>query len=117
MKLTDHEQAMLAGAEGPARKFAMEQIVKVGWLRLDPLLRQARTAADGDGRAHHRLRVLWAPTHNMVRGGNDESVPSSYPAFKVHEDDITPFFRYQVSLHPRQYSPLATFWAPTPMAR
>ncbi len=30
MKLTDHEQAMLAGAEGPARKFAMEQIVKVG---------------------------------------------------------------------------------------
>lgn len=30
MKLTDHEQAMLAGAEGPARKYAMEQIVKVG---------------------------------------------------------------------------------------
>ena len=30
MKLTPHESAMLAGAEGPARKFAMEQIVKVG---------------------------------------------------------------------------------------
>jgi hypothetical protein len=30
MKLTDHEQAMLAGAEGPARRFAMEQIVRVG---------------------------------------------------------------------------------------
>ena len=64
-------------------------------------MRQARKAAGGDGRPHHRLRVLWAPTHNMVRGGNEESVPSSYPAFKVHEDDITPFFRYQVSLHPR----------------
>jgi hypothetical protein len=30
MKLSDHEQAMLAGAEGPARKYAMEQIVRVG---------------------------------------------------------------------------------------
>ncbi len=30
MKLTDHETAMLQGAEGPARKFAMEQIIKVG---------------------------------------------------------------------------------------
>ena len=30
MKLTTHESAMLAGAEGPARKFAMQQIVKVG---------------------------------------------------------------------------------------
>ena len=30
MQLTDHEQAMLSGAEGPARKFAMQQIVKVG---------------------------------------------------------------------------------------
>lgn len=30
MKLDEHETAMLAGAEGPARKFAMEQIVKVG---------------------------------------------------------------------------------------
>lgn len=30
MRLTDHEKAMRLGAEGPARKFAMEQIVKVG---------------------------------------------------------------------------------------
>ncbi|MDX2158621.1 MAG: aconitase X catalytic domain-containing protein [Hyphomicrobiaceae bacterium] len=30
MNLTDHEQAMLAGAEGPARQYAMEQIVSVG---------------------------------------------------------------------------------------
>ncbi len=30
MRLTDHESAMLAGAEGPARQFAMQQIVKVG---------------------------------------------------------------------------------------
>jgi predicted aconitase len=30
MKLDDHQQAMLAGAEGPARRSAMEQIVKVG---------------------------------------------------------------------------------------
>jgi predicted aconitase len=30
MKLDDHQQAMLAGAEGPARRYAMEQIVKVG---------------------------------------------------------------------------------------
>ncbi|MBT5108314.1 MAG: DUF521 domain-containing protein [Rhodospirillaceae bacterium] len=30
MKLTDHESAMLAGAEGPARKYAMEQVVSVG---------------------------------------------------------------------------------------
>lgn len=30
MKLSDHEQAMLAGAEGLARKYAMQQIVRVG---------------------------------------------------------------------------------------
>jgi predicted aconitase len=30
MKLTDHEEAMLAGAEGPARQHAMQQIVDVG---------------------------------------------------------------------------------------
>ena len=30
MKLNDHQQAMLAGAEGPARRAAMEQIVEVG---------------------------------------------------------------------------------------
>lgn len=30
MKLDDHQQAMLAGAEGSARRAAMEQIVKVG---------------------------------------------------------------------------------------
>lgn len=30
MKLDDNQQAMLAGAQGPARRYAMEQIVKVG---------------------------------------------------------------------------------------
>jgi len=30
MKLTDHEEAMLGGAEGPARQFAMQQITRVG---------------------------------------------------------------------------------------
>ena len=30
MKLTDQEAAMLAGAQGPARQFGMEQIVSVG---------------------------------------------------------------------------------------
>lgn len=30
MKLNAHEKAMLAGEEGPARKYAMEQIVRVG---------------------------------------------------------------------------------------
>ncbi len=30
MKLTDHEEAMLAGAEGPARRYGMEQILQVG---------------------------------------------------------------------------------------
>jgi len=30
MKLSDHEQAMLAGAEGSARQYAMDQIVRVG---------------------------------------------------------------------------------------
>ena len=30
MKLSDHEQAMLAGEDGPARKWAMEHMVQVG---------------------------------------------------------------------------------------
>jgi hypothetical protein len=75
-----------------------EQIVKVGWLRLDPLL---QLAAAPDKQRHHKLRVLWAPTHNMTKGASDEIVPSSYPAFAAHENDVAPNFEYQVSLHPR----------------
>lgn len=30
MRLTDHQEAMLEGSEGPARQYAMEQIVRVG---------------------------------------------------------------------------------------
>lgn len=78
-----------------------ERIVKTGWLRLDALIEDE---AKGDKEPHHWLRVLWAPTHNIKKGSTEEKVPSSYPGFRDHMNDISPFHIFRVSLHPRNRS-------------
>lgn len=82
-----------------------EQIKKVGWLRLDPLIAES---ARRDSEPHHRLRVLWAPTHNVKPRSNEKSVdeiaPSSLPGFKVHVKQVAARYIFRVSLHPRNRS-------------
>jgi hypothetical protein len=81
------------------------QIKKVGWLRLDPLLAESKVS---DKEPHHRLRVLWAPTHNVIPRTNEKKVdelsPSSFPGFKSHVKEMTTKYIFRVSLHPRNRS-------------
>lgn len=81
------------------------QIKKVGWLRLDPLLAESKKP---DKEPHHRLRVLWAPTHNVIPRTNDKVVDeistSSFPGFKPHVKEMAANFIFRVSLHPRNRS-------------
>ena len=74
------------------------QIRKVGWLRLDPMIAETNRAKK---KPHRRLKVLWAPTHNTISSSNSELSPSSFPAFKKHLPWLYLKFETQVSLHPR----------------
>lgn len=76
------------------------QIRKVGWLRLDPMI--SKTKQD-QGKAHRRLKVLWAPTHNTITSAKSDSdlAPSSFPAFKKHLPWLYLKYKCDVSLHPR----------------
>jgi hypothetical protein len=82
-----------------------KQIKKVGWLRLDSLIQES---AKRDKEPHHRLRVLWAPTHNVVPGTNDKKIDeiatSSFPGFKPHVKEMASRYIFRVSLHPRNRS-------------
>jgi hypothetical protein len=82
-----------------------KQIKKVGWLRLDSLITESATR---DKEPHHKLRVLWAPTHNVVPGTNDKKIdeiaPSSFPGFKKHVKETANRYIFRVSLHPRNRS-------------
>ncbi len=80
-----------------------DQIRKVGWLRLDPLLAAQSNSVKVPSK---KLRVLWAPTHNMVaaKGKNPEtaeSTPSSFPRFHKHKWTMRRKYDYQISVHPR----------------
>ena len=79
-----------------------KQVKKVGWLRLDSLIAES---AVRDQEPHHKLRVLWAPTHNVVPGTNDKKVDeiatSSFPGFKQHVKETAKKYIFRVSLHPR----------------
>ena len=81
------------------------QIKKVGWLRLDQLIAESKIP---DREPHHRLRVLWAPTHNVKPRSNlksiDEIAPSSFPGFKAHVKSMAARYIFRVSLHPRNRS-------------
>ncbi len=86
-------------------KVLENQIKKVGWLRLDPLLAESKVC---DKEPHHRLRVLWAPTHNVIPRTNEKKVdeisPSSFPGFKPHVKEMAAKYIFRVSLHPRNRS-------------
>ena len=80
-----------------------DQIRKVGWLRLDPLLASQSVAKKDQ---HKKLRVLWAPTHNAVAGKgespeNAAATPSSFPRFHKHKWVMRMKYDYRISVHPR----------------
>ncbi|CAB4330178.1 unannotated protein [freshwater metagenome] len=82
-----------------------KQIKKVGWLRLDPLIHESKHR---DREPHHRLRILWAPTHNVIPRSNEKIIdtvaPSSLPGFKTHVKQLAERYIFRVSLHPRNRS-------------
>jgi hypothetical protein len=79
---------------------AAERVHVVGWPRLDELLsRQARQ--DASESPARRKRVLWAPTHDFARRGEDEVSLSSYPEFEPSIEKLEAHFDVAVSLHPR----------------
>lgn len=79
---------------------AADQVHAVGWPRLDTLLelQAQRSPEPRDGR---RPRVLWAPTHDYARRGDEQVSLSSFPGFEPHLALLEQKFDVQVSLHPR----------------
>lgn len=77
-----------------------DQIRKVGWLRLDPMLAKLKVEPKLQ---HRKLKVLWAPTHNTISSSKSgsELSPSSFPAFKKHLPWLYLKYKCEVSLHPR----------------
>ncbi|PMR68335.1 hypothetical protein CR158_11710 [Halomonas heilongjiangensis] len=79
------------------------QIHCVGWPRLDQLLRlQAERVEnkDVDGIAR-KPRVLWAPTHDRARRGDDQLSTSSYPEFEKYIPLLESKYEIETALHPR----------------
>ena len=76
-----------------------EQIYSVGWPRLD-LLRQ-RAQSHSRPASTGRTRVLWAPTHDYRKRGDEQLSTSTYPAFEQHLPVLEQEFDVRVSLHPR----------------
>ena len=76
------------------------QIIKVGWLRLDPLIKSLSNAPTPK---HSRLKVLWAPTHNTISGNKSDSnlSPSSFPGFRKYIFSMWLRYQFTVSLHPK----------------
>lgn len=69
-----------------------DQVHNVGWPRLDKMVGEPRRREPGD-----RLRVLWAPSHDI---SNRKAPFSSYPAFQAYLPRLEERYDVRVSLHP-----------------
>ncbi|MDB5963129.1 MAG: hypothetical protein JWP59_4423 [Massilia sp.] len=74
-----------------------EQIHCVGWPRLDDLL----AGYNPQPLQNRRLRVLWAPSHDYARKGEEQLSLSSYPEFEQYLPRLKKYADVSVSLHPR----------------
>jgi hypothetical protein len=83
----------------PKLRLGEARIHGVGWPRLDLLRALAKTRARPAAGA--RKRVLWAPTHDFQKRGEEKLSTSSYPAFEQHLPELERDFDVAVSLHPR----------------
>jgi hypothetical protein len=84
----------------PGVTLTEDQIVCVGWPRLDALIQQQKS----NPISSDRPRVLWAPTHDARRHGADEISSSSFPAFERYTSELARHVDLTIGLHPRNRS-------------
>lgn len=82
-------------------KLSPEQIHVVGWPRLDALLIQRNLYLETLKAAKKQINVLWAPTHDYRKRGEENESTSTYPKFSEYTDDMSEKYSYTVALHPR----------------
>ena len=82
----------------PGLRVPAEQIKVVGWPRLD-LLRAIQKKRPSPKAS--KPRVLWAPTHDARKRGDEQLSTSSYPEFEQYLPELERFFDVSVSVHPR----------------
>jgi len=78
-----------------------EHIHVVGWPRLDVLLETQKEMASAPRSPGERPKVLWAPTHDFARRGDEKYSMSSYPELLEFVPMFEKHFDFQTSLHPR----------------
>ena len=78
-----------------------DRIHVIGWPRLDELLRKAADHVPPERDPARPLRVLWAPSHDFRRYGEDEVRLSSYPEFEPSFEKLAEHAETRLSLHPR----------------
>ncbi len=81
--------------------FPKEHVHVVGWPRLDTLLEMARRLPEPSGSIRRRKKVLWAPSHDYARRGEDMVSLSSYPEFSQYVKPLGERYDVEISLHPR----------------
>ncbi len=78
-----------------------ERIHVVGWPRLDILLATQQEMPVAPRSPGARPKVLWAPTHDYARRGEDNASNSSYPELLEFVPMFEKHFDFEISLHPR----------------
>ena len=78
-----------------------DQVHVVGWPRLDALFAAQRQRAAAGHEPGRRPRVLWAPTHDYARRGENRDSLSSYPELLEHVPMLEKHVDLSISLHPR----------------
>ena len=78
-----------------------EQIHVVGWPRLDLLLQTQQDMPAEPREPGARPKVLWAPTHDYARRGEENLSNSSYPELLEFVPMFEKHFDFTMSLHPR----------------
>jgi hypothetical protein len=78
-----------------------DRIQVVGWPRLDMLLQTQKDMPVTPRAPDARPKVLWAPTHDYARRGEENLSNSSYPELLEYVPMLEKHFDLSVSLHPR----------------
>ncbi len=78
-----------------------DRIHVVGWPRLDILLQTQQDMPVEPRSPGARPKVLWAPTHDYARRGEDNESNSSYPELLEFVPMFEKHFDFEMSLHPR----------------
>ncbi|MGI9086040.1 MAG: hypothetical protein ACR2FE_12280 [Aeromicrobium sp.] len=78
-----------------------ERIHVVGWPRLDALLATQQKMPVVPRSPGARPKVLWAPTHDYARRGEEKESNSSYPELLEFVPMFEKHFDFAMSLHPR----------------